>query len=732
MLAQTDPSVYLAVDLQILDLLLHREILRLRATYQLSLDEFRGLYVSDDQVNQLIDTTLNHQSSTTATAELTERAEALRISIERQGREESPWTRLVNEFSLSPTEQNILLLAVAPEIQLKYETLYAYLNNDVTRKWATCDLAFRLFSNSQRETNVRRSLMPEANLFTGGLLQWKLPAAERSSWLASGFSVSPTLLHYLSHIYSLDARLTSFVEQRTPEIEWEEVPISPDQRIALRRVARLVVSRAANRPNQSMPLVILAGREGTGRHLAAEAMCRELGMTLLCVDLEAFRASAESIETLLPAIQSQQRLANAALYLERCEALFDKGGKFLPDGRRIMKTLMRSDRPVVLACEPNTRWRELLAGQRVAYFQFGDPDYALRVKLWERALAQVNARFEADELCALADRFVLTAGQIAAAAIAAVDEQLLTADSASGTEGPALTSASLFAAARAQSDQSLGNLAVRVNTIHAWDDLVLPRVTAQRVREIAAAIKHRHTVYSDWGFAGRISSGQGLKALFAGPSGTGKTMTAGVIARELGLALYKIDLSAIVSKYIGETEKNLDGIFRAAQSSNAMLFFDEADALFGKRSEVKDAHDRYANIEVAYLLQKIEEYEGVVILASNLSKNIDDAFARRMHYVVEFPLPDEHHRERLWRGMLPPQVPLGEDVDLQFIARQFAITGGDICNVALDAAFLAAQDGQVITMKQLVQAMARQMLKQGRIPSPTDFKQYHELIGQAE
>ena len=171
---------------------------------------------------------------------------------------------------------------------------------------------------------------------------------------------------------------------------------------------------------------------------------------------------------------------------------------------------------------------------------------------------------------------------------------------------------------------------------------------------------YRHVVYSEWGFAQRIASGKGLKVLFAGASGTGKTMTAGVIARDLGLDLYKIDLSGIVSKYIGETEKNLDRIFRAAHASNAILFFDEADALFGKRSEVKDAHDRYANIEVAYLLQKIEEHEGVVILASNLSKNIDDAFSRRMHYVIEFPLPDERHRELLWRGMFPPEVPLGD------------------------------------------------------------------------
>ena len=237
---------------------------------------------------------------------------------------------------------------------------------------------------------------------------------------------------------------------------------------------------------------------------------------------------------------------------------------------------------------------------------------------------------------------------------------------------PRIDAAKLFEAARAQSEQSLGSLAVKVKTIFSWDDLVLPRLTLQRVKEIAAAIRHRHVVYSEWGFEKSIAAGLGLKVLFSGASGTGKTMTAGVIAGDLGLDLYKIDLSSIVSKYIGETEKNLDRIFRAAQCSNAILFFDEADALFGKRSEVKDAHDRYANIEVAYLLQRIEEYEGVVILASNLSKNIDEAFSRRMHYVVEFPLPDETHRERLWRGMFPPEAPMGEDVNFQFLAKQFS------------------------------------------------------------
>jgi SpoVK/Ycf46/Vps4 family AAA+-type ATPase len=239
-------------------------------------------------------------------------------------------------------------------------------------------------------------------------------------------------------------------------------------------------------------------------------------------------------------------------------------------------------------------------------------------------------------------------------------------------------------------------------------------------------------VYATWGFDRRLGPVQGLRVLFAGGSGTGKTMTAGVISRELGLDLYKIDLSGVVSKYIGETEKNLDRIFRAAHAGNAVLFFDEADALFGRRSEVKDAHDRYANLEVAYLLQRVEEHDGIVILATNARKNIDEAFARRMHYVVEFPLPDETHREQLWRGMLPPGIPLDAAVDLRFLARQFVLSGGDIRNVALEAAFLAAQDGRTVTMTHLVRAVARQLLKQGKIPSANDFRQFHALLAGGE
>jgi len=715
-----EPRDYLSVALQRLDLLLHREILRLRASYQLSLDEFRGLYISDEQVNQLINRAVNYEGQRSAIDELTQKAESLRSADLKRRTDSSPWDKLATEFSLSLIEQDILLLAVAPEIDLKYETLFAYLNNDITRKWPTFDLALRIGAAvAEQRSDIRRCLLPEAKLFNSGLLQPIASGTDRRSWLATGFSPAASVCQYLANASSLDPRLASFVEQRTSLINWDRLPISSDLKDALCRFAHRY-SESGSR----LPTVILVGHDGVGRGLAAEAVCRELGVSsLLRLDLDALRASGENLGQLTRPLLLQQRLHGAGLYLSSFEALFDKEQKPLPESRGLFKILSQAKGPMFIPCESGTAWRELLSGQRAICFRFDLPDYETRLRLWEDALATVDADVARSELEALADRFALTPGQISCAVAGAADAQ-----SFSDLDANAVDAAKLFDAARAQSAHSLGSLAAKVKTLHGWDDLILPRLTLQRVKEITAAIRYRHVVYSEWGFETRIAAGLGLKVLFSGPSGTGKTMTAGVIARELDLDLYKIDLSGIVSKYIGETEKNLDRIFRAAQCSNAILFFDEADALFGKRSEVRDAHDRYANIEVAYLLQKIEDYEGVVILASNLSKNIDEAFSRRMHFVVEFPLPDESYRERLWRTMFPPELPLGGDVDFQFLARKFPIAGGDIRNVALDAAFLAAQDGKIVTMRQLARALARQMMKQGKIPSAMDFQQYHVLL----
>jgi len=712
-------SDFLAVELQRLDLLLQREILRLRAAYQLSLDEFRGLYVSDEQVDNLVNMGRADSSASPSISQLTQQAAALREANSARLSPDSPWSRLAAEFSLSSGEQDIILLALAPEVDLKYETIYAYLNNDITRKWPTVDLALRVLAASPLEKpNLRRRLVPQSTLFAKNLICSIEPSPPRSS-LADGFFLNAAVTRFLLSDGRQGVAHAAFVE--TPELcpGWEDLPLPEADLERLRRFGDFF---KAFENNRRAPVVVFEGREGSGRELAAAAVCNELGLPLLKIDLQSARAAGSPVQQLIAAAILQSRLEPAGLYLAGAESLFDGEGRLFHESCLIAPALEPGKQPVFFSCVPGTRWQQLLGRRPTLCFCLQDPDYPRRLQLWSNALQDRGPAIPEAELRTLAGRFILNPGQITAAAAAAFDSHRL------GDPGQPLDSAILFQAARQQSDRSLGNLAVKVKPVHTWGDLVLPAVTLARVRELAAAIRNCHVVYSEWGFERRLAAGRGVKALFSGSSGTGKTMTASVIAADLGLDLYKIDLSGVVSKYIGETEKNLDRIFGAARASNAILFFDEADALFGKRSEVKDAHDRYANIEIAYLLQKVEDHEGLVILASNLSRNIDAAFSRRLHYVIDFPLPDEDSRELLWRQMFPPETPLAQEVDWCFLAKQFALAGGDIKNVALEAAFLAAQDGRVITMQQLVRALARQLLKQGRIPSATDFKQYYGLI----
>jgi SpoVK/Ycf46/Vps4 family AAA+-type ATPase len=286
-----------------------------------------------------------------------------------------------------------------------------------------------------------------------------------------------------------------------------------------------------------------------------------------------------------------------------------------------------------------------------------------------------------------------------------------------------LTGEDLRAGARAQNAAGLERLARRIVPNAGWGDLVLPAEAIEHLRELAARAEHRDRVYDEWGMGG--SRGRGITALFAGESGTGKTMAAEVLATALGLDVYTIDLATVVDKYVGETEKNLDRIFAEAEGINGILFFDEADALFGKRSEVRDAHDRYANIEVAYLLQRMEAFAGIAILATNLRANIDEAFARRLDAVVDFPMPDEEHRRRLWDQCLGPRVPRAADIDLDFCAESFELSGGNIRNIAVAAAYLAAAEARPLEMRDLIRGTRREYRKLGRLVGAAEFGRYH-------
>jgi MoxR-like ATPase len=359
----------------------------------------------------------------------------------------------------------------------------------------------------------------------------------------------------------------------------------------------------------------------------------------------------------------------------------------------------------------SARHATALADRAALIVEVPYPSFAERREAWEQFSGATDT-YEA------AAKFRLSVEQIRAAAeVSRI---------AAGSRDVAVPEpADLDLGARQASSSRLGDLATHLGPGYAWDDLVLPEHPLDLLRSISAYLRHRDRVLSEWGYEATVSRTQGLKVLFAGESGTGKTMAAQVLGAQLGLDLFRVDLATIVSKYIGETEKNLERIFTAAHGSNAILFFDEADALFGKRSEVSDSHDRYANIEVAYLLQRMEGYPGAVILATNFRRNIDDAFVRRLDFVIDFPFPEPEDRRRIWQLVLPRQAPVADDVDFDFLATRFKLSGGAIRNCSLAAAFRAADEGSEIEMRHLVGAVAQEYGKQGRLTLESDFDRFH-------
>jgi SpoVK/Ycf46/Vps4 family AAA+-type ATPase len=353
----------------------------------------------------------------------------------------------------------------------------------------------------------------------------------------------------------------------------------------------------------------------------------------------------------------------------------------------------------------------------VASVPFGPADFAERRTAWRSALGEAGIMADERAIDELAWRHRLSSAQIERAVEMAVRQ------AAWHAAAPQL--ADVAAAARRQSQQDLGSLAARLRPVYRWGDLVLPPDQVEQLRELCLQARYRHVVLGEWGFERKLSLGKGLSALFSGPPGTGKTMAVEVVANELGLDLYKIDLSQVVSKYIGETEKNLDRLFAGARAGHAILFFDECDALFGKRTAVQDAHDRYANIEVAYLLQKMDEHDGVTVLATNLRPNLDVAFTRRLTFIVEFPFPDEASRRRIWETIWPAAVPRSKDLDLDFMATQFKLPGGAVKNIALAAAFLAATEPTPeVRTDHLLRATRREMEKAGRSMARAEFGRY--------
>jgi AAA+ superfamily predicted ATPase len=653
------PAESAAVGLRFLDSRLRTAVQAAAAADDGAEEALRGLYISDEQALSL--------AAGAATVDADAR---LAAAGERLG--------------LDALDLAVLTICAAPELHPRYGFLYAYLQDDVTRRLASPRLVADLLEGEGIDrADVLSCFGVSARLSRVGALRLLAPDG-------------PVAL--ADRPVKVADRLAAFLLGAGGGLAEAGAPA------ALRRV------------DPRLPV--------TGRHEVVEEVARLLGvdtrLTLMVCGPDAAAIVAAAAGPLLvfdvAALERAGVMADATLAAaleERLLCISGLDGLAPPDRARLLQAIDETERRVVVL--GHSRSEALALGDRtVLIVDVPMPSFAERQLAWTEFAGVEDARD-------VAAKFRLSVDRIAAAAE-------VSRIAARSRDSGAPDHAELDRGARYASVSSVGELAARLDAAYTWDDLVVPERQRQLLRSISAYLRHRDRVLADWGYERTVARTQGLKVLFAGESGTGKTMGAQVLGAELGLDLFRVDLATVVSKYIGETEKNLERIFTAADGSNAILFFDEADALFGKRSEVSDSHDRYANIEVAYLLQRMEAYPGAVILATNYKRNIDDAFIRRLDFVVDFPFPEAEDRRRIWRLVIPSAAPLADDVDLDFLATQFKLSGGAIRNCSLAAAFQAADEDSAIEMRHLVRAVAQEYAKQGRLTLETDFARFHELV----
>jgi len=628
-------------------------------------DPYRGLYISDDHIDLLLETD-PAPSSILAPVGLPSK---------------DGLHGLARAFELDNMDVELLVIAAAPDLDSRFERFYGYLQDDVTRRRAGIELALKLCGLSPLSASARRRVL-SGPLIEAGLLNVEDP--ERP---------------FLTRSLRVPDRVTAhLLGDETPD----------------RVLAELISSTSAWDPGTASELTRALSRgytcyvresvDGLGAGLGTAAL-EALGIPALTLDLR--RVGETDPEEIAAVAAREATMTGAGIIAGPIERLSEK------DGAASRFAALRS--PLVLFGKQT--WDPTWSRRMPVTFDEALPAAKVTAALWRDHLNGHCA--EGVDPAATTVHFRLGPEQIERSALIARRQARL--------EERAVQEADLRDAARVQNGAGLGRLARRIVPEVHWDDLVLPPEAMEQLRELTDRARLGSLVLDEWGMQ-RGSRGHGITALFAGPSGTGKTMAAEVLASELGFDLYAVDIATVVDKYIGETEKNLDRIFSEAAGVSGVLFFDEADALFGKRSEVRDSHDRYANVEVAYLLQRMEQYDGIAILATNLRANLDDAFTRRLRAVVEFLMPDETHRRRLWDQCLGTVAPRAADLDLDFCARSFELSGGNIHNITVAAAFLAARGGRPIGMVHLVRATEREYRKLGRLCTEREFGEYFSLV----
>lgn len=631
-----------------------------------------------------------------------------------------PLLRLRQSFALSQADSDIVTICIALALDKPSLDLARGLLGWRSAGDPPLELFFRVLTRTPSERmQLKERLIAQSSL-RRRRLAWLMPPQQANS---DGLLFNQETVRLEKRIadYALGSEYT---DPETAPYAWF-APVSTDGSYAylsdelcsqMEELEDGLEAHLADRHAQ----IFFHGPAGTGKSNAAASLAAKLGAPLLEVNLRALMANPERLEIGLKILR-EARLFGAALLFQNSETM-DAGDAETSRFREgFLHEAAHDCFLCIFSAERLCSFVDELQKGYFAVLEFPLPSYDVRQRAWEDSLLDGEAFSGKLTTAELAAKFKFTTRQITRAISYARNRSLVR-----GQNGR-LADDDLIEGCRLQNRHNLGDRAAKVQAAFSWENLVLPSDQIRQLKEVCEQHRHRGKVYGEWAFSERLAYGRGQNVLFSGQSGTGKTLAASIIANELRLELFKIDLSSVVSKYIGETEKNLSQVFQAAERSNAILFFDEADALFGKRTEVKDAHDRYANVETSYLLQKMEEYEGITILATNLKQNMDEAFTRRMHAIVQFPFPDVENRERIWKITFPAEAPLDTNIDWGFLAERLDVSGGNIKSIVVAAAFFAAAEGASISMRHLMRAARREWQKLGREYAREDFEPYFSL-----
>ncbi|GET42712.1 ATP-binding protein [Microseira wollei] len=612
--------------------------------------------------------------------------------------------QLCREFKLSDFERDLLLLCVGMELDPSFADLCARSGGGEELGFPTFNLAMSAFAAPHWD-----AISPHRPL-----RYWQLIEVGGGKTITqSPLRINERILHYLMGVDCLDEAFKGIIE---PVYYSGELVRSHDS--ITTQIAAILSNKWGNIrqlpiTDYPLPIVQLCGDEVGAKLAIASTACEISGMKLAAISARVIPTVTAELNNLILLWQREARLSRCALLLDCDEWEREDGAK-----ENAIAQLMES---ITTGLIITTRDRRPAPKRPLITFDVHPPTKQEQLEIWQNALGEIAPSLNG-QVEVLVDQFNLNAPTIYAVCSEALGR--IAGESKDDNSPLPLGSSAplpqLWDICRAQSRPRLDDLAQRIDPAATWDDLVLPEAPRQTLREIAAHVRQRTKVYQQWGFASKGGRGLGISALFAGSSGTGKTMSAEVLAGELQLDLYRIDLSSVVSKYIGETEKNLRRVFDAAEGGATILLFDEADAIFGKRSDVKDSHDRYANMEVSYLLQRMESYQGLAILTTNLKDSLDTAFLRRIRFVVKYAFPDAKDRAEIWRRIFPKNTPT-EKLDFVKLAR-LNVAGGNIRNIALNAAFMAADAGEPVQMKHLLEAARTEYVKLERTLTDAEVK----------